>query len=169
MHRILLYARKSRSLIRFPAGDWLLVPVVFMLLGIARGAVLVLSFKFYCPVMGSKTSLDTSAGALTIRQLNRAARIGRLIRSVAAMTPWQSLCLPQAMVASLLLRIFLIPQVTYFGLTKNTEDTNTDPLLAHAWVMVNDMPVTGGRGHLQYSVVAAFGTGQKEAQQCSLE
>lgn len=161
-------AVKFSSLKRFPIADWFLLPVVFILLGAARGAVLILPFKYYSRLIGRKVAFDLANRELTNQQFKRAVRIGRLIRTVARNTPWQSLCLPQAMVASILLWVYGIGQVTYFGLSRNSENLKAkglDPLLAHAWVMAGDLPVTGGHGHRHYTVVASFGrTLQAEVQ-----
>ncbi|MEP5154562.1 lasso peptide biosynthesis B2 protein [Planktotalea sp.] len=133
----------------------MLLPV-FCILAIARAAILILPFRKYAGLFGQKTGNDIEVVALQTFQRNRARAIGKTIRMVAKVTPWQSVCLPQAMTACFLLRLYKVPFTTFFGVMSSNPKNNQDPLLAHVWVCAGTSIVTGGAGHEKHVVVATF-------------
>ena len=78
------------------------------------------------------------------------ARIGATVRLAARHTPWRSECYPQALTARVLLGLAGIPHVVSFGVRRDR-----DALVAHAWVRVGEVVVTGTTGH-EYTEVGAF-------------
>lgn len=145
--------RKLRSLSTFSAFEIALVIPVLLGLGLARLAIAFLPFRRYARPLGAQSPLDTSPPSLTAAQLKRAKRIGRVVRSTARVTPWASLCLAQAMVASALLRLCRLPYCVVFGLSPNT---GPDLLDAHAWVAAGNAVLTGGHGLARYTIVMVF-------------
>lgn len=133
----------------------LIVPV-FILLGFARLAIMVLPFRTYARHFGQQTSGDLSPAVLPSPDTTRAQRIGRVVRRTAKITPWKSLCLAQVMVGSFLLRRAHIPYRVFFGIMPSAHDTAPDPLAAHAWLRVADTNVTGGQQVGMYTVVMVF-------------
>lgn len=153
---LVLALRKLRSFWKFPLVDKLLVPIIFMLLGIARAAILVLPFRFYAGLLGQYRQTEVFTPVLVSSEVARARRIGRIVRSTAYVTPWESLCLVQALVASLLLRLLNLPYILHFGLAKNTDPKDKEPMKAHAWVTAGPVAVTGGRSLSKFTVVGSY-------------
>jgi hypothetical protein len=152
-----LLRRKWRSYRRKERSVRLLAPPVFVMLGLARLAVVVLPFRVYVPLLGERVATaDIVPPAADARDSARALTVRKSIAAVAAVTPWTSNCLPQALVACVLLRVYGVAHVTYLGTTRG--DPDREPLRAHAWVMVSGLAVTGGRGAGRQTVVATFAT-----------
>ncbi|MDD5712916.1 MAG: lasso peptide biosynthesis B2 protein [Smithellaceae bacterium] len=122
------------------------------LLGIARFAVSTLPFSWIAKSLGkhmTETSLD-----LNPADAQRARMIGRAVLSAANYTPWESVCLPQAVAAKWMLSWRHIPGTLYLGVIKDR--TNPERLAAHAWLRCGDKILTGAQGYHQYTVVSTF-------------
>lgn len=129
-----------------------LIVAAFVLLGVARAAIVLLSFR---RVVGWLGPLDVeSARQIPEWQTREARRIGRIVRQVSGWTPWKSNCFPQALTARVLLRRHRITSTVYLGVRHDEARTGLE---AHAWVRAGEVAVTGGRGERQYGVVARFG------------
>ena len=83
----------------------------------------------------------------------RAKSIAKIIGAASRLTPWNSSCLTQAMVARTLLGYYRIPYSLFFGVAQSSED---HLLKAHAWVAVGRVYVTGGNGFDQFTVLSGF-------------
>lgn len=94
----------------------------------------------------------------TASQIERAERIGYLVRVAARFTPWQSLCLVQALVVQHYLALEGIPGQLVLGVASSTGEgaEGDDGLAAHAWLACGDTVVSGGRGHEQFHVASTF-------------
>lgn len=149
-------ARKFSSFRSFPLLDQLLMPVVFALLGMARVTILIAPLRYYARFLGQYRQTEIYTPVLTSHQIQRARRLGRIVRATAKVTPWESLCLVQALVASVLLRMVRIPYILHFGLAKNLDPTRPDPMNAHAWVTAGSVSVTGGQGLFHFTVVGSY-------------
>lgn len=158
--------RKWKTFSRFPLLDQLLVPVIFVLLGLSRLIILFIPFRHYTRLFGSYRKNKIFTPLLSPRQTSFASRIGRLIRSTATVTPWQSLCLVQALVASVLLRFAGVPYILHFGLAKNKDTNDADPMKAHAWVTAGRISVTGGKSLFKFSVVGSYVSGLTNKMPC---
>ncbi len=156
MRALSLAVRKARTLTTFSAFEIALVLPAFFLLGLARLAILLLPFRTYARHFGTKGSLNPTASLLSDADTSRAKSVGRVVRSVANVTPWASLCLAQAIVATLFLRLIDVPYCVFFGVAPTQDPKNAKPLDAHAWVMTGAAAVTGGRGHRRFTVVQVF-------------
>lgn len=155
MWAVVSFIRRIRSRVfRTPPADWFLILIIFSMLGLTRLMIIVLPFRVYSTIMGKRSLVGTAPAALSVGQHRRAERLGRLVRKVARVTPWESVCLPQAMVASAILWAKGIPHVTYFGVVRSNEQNKQ--LLAHAWVKVSDQVITGGGDYRRYTVVVVF-------------
>lgn len=86
---------------------WLLP--AWLLLGLARGAILLVPFRRLAPLLGRVQGATPWVPVLSPAQQRRALRVGRTVRLAARYTPWTSNCFPQALVASLLLRALGVP------------------------------------------------------------
>jgi len=149
--------RKWRSFLKLPFKSQILIPLVWLLLGLARAIILLLPFRFFSAWLGNSAKTTIYTPVLLPIQLNRAKSLGQVVRATANITPWESLCFPQALVACLLLRISGIPYIMHFGLARNTEPDCDDPMKAHAWVTAGAVAVTGGRNNLfKFTVVGSY-------------
>lgn len=148
-------ARKWQSLATWPWSTRLLVPPAIVMLGLARLATVAVPFRHYVPLLGPQVpSADVQLPPLNAKGLARARAVGRAIRASAQITPWRSVCLQQAMVASVLLRLFRVPHVTHLGVAP--DEAGKDALRAHAWVVAGPTVVTG-RGRLKdFAIVASY-------------
>ena len=149
--------RKCRTFLKLPFGDQILVPLAWLMLGIARATILVIPFRYFSGCLGQSSKTMTYTPVLSTSQTARARRIGRVVRATANITPWESVCFPQALVACLLLRGTSIPYIMHFGLAKNPDNAGEDPMKAHAWVTAGSVAVTGGRNNLfKFTVVGSY-------------
>jgi hypothetical protein len=121
-------------------------------LGLTRLAILVLPFTVVRRALGDHQDPRTPTTTPPLGQatLVRAARIGATVRLAARHTPWRSECYPQALTARILLGLARVPHVVSFGVRRDA-----GALVAHAWVHVGDVPVTGGTGQ-DYTEVGTF-------------
>ena len=54
------------------------------------------------------------------------------------------------------MRLARLPYIMHFGLAKNNNPDEMDPLKAHAWVTAGPVAVTGGRSLRQFTVVGTY-------------
>jgi hypothetical protein len=87
------------------------------------------------------------------RQQARLDRIARAIAIAVPRVPWRSDCLVQCLAARRWLATFGIPARIQIGMKREPRDGHESALLAHAWLAVGDIVVTGG----DISDFAAFG------------
>lgn len=149
--------RKVKTFLNWPLIDQLLVPIVWLMLGLARAIILFIPFRRFAGWLGASSKTLAYTPIITPAQICRSRRLGGIVRATAKLTPWESLCFPQAIVACLLLRISSIPYIMYFGLAKNEEPDTIDAMKAHAWVIAGPVAVTGGRNNLfKFTVVGSY-------------
>ena len=123
-------------------------------LGISKLFIVTLSIAHFSPFLGSSIDFQTKAPHITQSEEAAAFQIGAAIRLAARYTPWDSNCFPQAILARLILRLYRIPHILYFGLNRHHATHN---LNAHAWVVAGHVSVTGGvLSFNQYTVVGAY-------------
>ncbi|WP_284124998.1 lasso peptide biosynthesis B2 protein [Parerythrobacter aestuarii] len=147
---------KIRSARGYSWPEKLLVLPSLVLLGLARLAILFLPFRFYVRVLGKVVSQGQPAPGVTEASDRAARSIGRSVRATAALTPWESVCLPQAMAASVLLKLRGVPHCVHFGLAPGEQTPEAAPMKAHAWIVAGDRVVTGGPVLPEYRIVATF-------------
>jgi hypothetical protein len=147
--------RKLKSLGRLSAFTILWLPFVWLALGVARFAILVLTFKRLSVILGRNSNRFDFVPSTTEAQAKRIVQIRKLIGVAARNTPWTSNCFPQAIVARILLGAYRIPYSLYFGLRRDVE---TGALLAHAWVMSGDEWVCGYLQGETFQPVGCYGS-----------
>jgi len=132
----------------------------WLLLGCYRAAILLVSFKRLTRNLQHHPQAR-SAPQLLPGQRDEAIMIGRLVAAASRITPWQSLCLTQVLVAQRLLARRDIPGQFYLGVRRGCERTD-DPtgLSAHAWLQCGEDIVNGRAGHEQFTVVSTFSWGE---------
>jgi hypothetical protein len=125
----------------------------WLLLGIGKSLIFILSFRRLERFMGKAHGINSALPLLSREQRSRASEIGHLVRVTARYTPWNSNCFPQAITAALLLRLYRVPYLLCFGLARNKY---TNGYLAHAWVASGPLIITGGYSFDDYTVVACY-------------
>lgn len=145
--------RKAHSFVRYPNFIKLWLVPVWVLLGFSRLLVLTIPFRRLAPRLGRHQGANPWVPVLSRSQEDRALAIGRAVRLAARYTPWTSNCFPQAVAARLLLGLYGIPYVLYFGLARDPESA---AMKAHAWVAAGRIRVTGGASFRQFTVVGCF-------------
>jgi hypothetical protein len=148
--RFALSIRRFRALPRF-TRFWF--TPAWLLLGVSRALILLLSFRRLARCLGSLNRDGAVIPVLEGRQETRAAQLKDLLQLVSRHTPWTSNCLPQALTARVLLGLHRIPFALCFGVQR---DVLNDVTSAHAWVVAGRVAVSGGNGFDQYAVVACF-------------
>lgn len=122
------------------------------LLGIARLLVLTIPFRWLARTLGRH--MQVSPPDAPAAELELAKLIGQAVRSAAGNTPWESVCLPQAVAGQWMLKRRGIAGTLYLGVAKT--DAGAEQLAAHAWLRCGDQILTGGAGHRQFTVVSTF-------------
>ncbi|MDF1795674.1 MAG: lasso peptide biosynthesis B2 protein [Coxiellaceae bacterium] len=117
---------------------------------VARYTLLTKPFKKIAPDLGQLDKLGPEA-ELTDEALAIIRPVAKSIKAVAAVVPWQSKCLVQAMAAKNMLRRRGVETTLYLGVLKEGSD-----MKAHAWLRCGPCFVTGGNGERTYTVVRTF-------------
>ncbi|MCP4100765.1 MAG: lasso peptide biosynthesis B2 protein [Lentisphaerae bacterium] len=125
----------------------LLEAVCFLFL--AKILIVLLPYRFLKKFFGNYKLKCTESNFKRFEVEN----ISYLIQKVSNKLPIKFNCLNKAIAAKSMLKIRRINSTLYVGLSKN----NKNKLIAHAWLMVNDIPVTGGKNNDEFSEVAHWG------------
>jgi hypothetical protein len=123
-----------------------------VLLGVARLAVLALPFRWLALSLGKR--MKETGVQVDPSDLNCACMVGQAVCSAALYTPWESVCLPQAVAGQWMLKRRHLAGTVYLGLAK--DGAKPEQLAAHAWLRCGDVILTGREGHRQFTVVATF-------------
>lgn len=140
-------ARAARRL-AWPARVALLEALV--LLGLARGTVLLIPFRRIAPGLGRQNT-ETAPECDPAQQVI-VRGVAWAIHRIAPHTPWWSNCLAQAIAGKLMLRRRGVQSTLYLGV-----DRDAGQMRAHAWLRAGGTTVTGGGGDRAYVQVASFG------------
>lgn len=152
-----LINKKLNTIRQLPYQEWGWFFCLYIISGLARLAIALLPFEWLSKLYGQPLNNTRAYSPASNKQKQFAWRIGRMARSTAKYTPWQSKCLVQALSARALLNYYQIPHVLYFG-ARRTGDPQT-PMEAHAWLCVGSWPITGRKGHRQHGIVATYISG----------
>ncbi len=112
-------------------------------------AIILLPYKVLKAMLGTYKKI--SNGKETDSEIIK--RASYWIRRISPLLPWKCNCLPQAVTGRFVLKIRKIESTLYLGMSKDNEKK----LIAHAWLKVGDIPVTGGRDNSEFAEVAYFG------------
>ncbi|MEM6494245.1 MAG: lasso peptide biosynthesis B2 protein [Pseudomonadota bacterium] len=158
--KVSLWRRARKGVAKITARQALAAVPLFLALGAARAAALILPFRVYAPLFGDPSpptqsiSPTPSNGVEDRREGARARHVGRTIETVARFTPWNSNCLAQTIVAAVCLRLLKIAFQVRFGVAQSQQAAT--PIEAHSWVMSGAFPVTGYRESLGMTCVQTF-------------
>ena len=121
----------------------------FLLLGLARLAILVVPFRLLGPLLGR--SMAESSREDSNRE-GIAEMVSGAILAASRHTPWESKCLARAVAAKMMLRRRSVSSTLYLGLLKEGEEKYS----AHAWLRCGGAILTGGPHHERFTIVATF-------------
>ncbi|MCF8331784.1 MAG: lasso peptide biosynthesis B2 protein [Bacteroidales bacterium] len=99
------------------------------------------------PIKEQNNKLHPSDNEL---QKKRAWKAGRAIDKISKRVLWKSVCLDQAVAASIVLSLLKIPFRFHLGLKKQ------ENLKAHAWVSYGELIVTGRHHKDSYNEIIVF-------------
>jgi hypothetical protein len=150
MMSLSVLVRKSRSFVRINWRDKILFFRAFFLSGIARIVILFIPFRGVKRFLG--THKKESSYDIKIEEYRRVKKIAWAVNQASKYTPWESKCLVNAITAQWLLKRHNIYSTIYLGVNK--DDKNK--LIAHSWLRVGEIIVTGGNVMSEFKEVAKF-------------
>lgn len=121
----------------------------FVLTGMMRYKILKIPFNKVKQQLGVYNTESTKNISLENYKIVKCIR--QTVTHISRYTPWESLCLVQAMTVQKMLKRRGISSTIYLGVNK---DKNNE-MKAHAWIRCGEIYVTGGDGS-GYAVVAKF-------------
>jgi hypothetical protein len=124
----------------------------FIWLGVMRLAILMMPFQKIVSLFGL-TEGSPSTPLISTTNI-KALEIGWGVRAAAARTPWESVCLGQALACMAMLRRRGMPGIIYLGVSKDF--TVPESIAAHAWLSSCGTTLTGDSGHERYTVLSSF-------------
>ena len=128
--------KKLTTLINLRTRQILLLPLMYILLGIFRIIILTVSFSQITRIFLKPQNKNY---LLTLTKLQLAIDIGKAVAIAAKYTPWSSKCLVQGLLVRFFCRLFRIPSVFYIGVRYDA----TDEFSSHAWLNVKDITIVG--------------------------
>lgn len=123
----------------------------WLLIAFARLMLVFLPFKKIVPLMG-KVKTDNLESNFPVNDDNVLKKISMSILRGAHYSPWRAKCFEQALAAKIMLKRRGFKSVIYFGVYK----TDTNKLLAHAWLKSNAVIITGDGKLDNYTVLSRF-------------
>jgi hypothetical protein len=131
--------------------EQLLLVEAVVLLFITKLLVLFVPFRKLAPCFGS---INKESGLhVRAEDLARIAKVRKTIMAASNNVPWKSVCLDQALVATIMLNRRNIPNTLFLGVKLNQEQSKLE---AHAWVSCDDKIFIGGEQSKTFKVVACF-------------
>lgn len=146
------WVAQARHVLRQPWRDLALLAQAFLILGIARLAILRLGYRRLEGFMGER--MTESSRELSDGQQQQARRVDIALRRASKRTPWVSNCFPQALAGAFLLRRREIEPTIYLG--AKLDRTTDAGMLAHAWLRAGERYVSGGDGAKKYGTLIAY-------------
>jgi hypothetical protein len=130
----------------------LLLEAIFWL-GATRILIRLIPFRRIAPHLGEHQTPEKGITPIIPGERDQlAARIGWAVNAAAPRTPWESLCLAQAITAKKMLQRRGRKSTLFLGVAK---EANTE-LAAHAWLQCGQGIITGNAGHQRFVVISAF-------------
>jgi hypothetical protein len=148
--------RKLRIFIKMDIKTKIMVIRVYGLTGIYRFKMLYIPFAKLAKKIGQQ-GMETTEDYHQDKH-SYIKKVRKVVMMTSKNTPWESLCLVQALTAQNLLNKKNISNTLYLGLAK---DENNKPI-AHAWIKHGGKVVVGEKGMERFSVVAKFGCAHEQ-------
>lgn len=140
--------RINKFLFKVSIKEKLLFVEAFFLTGLMRAKILKVPFNKLKEELGTYNT--ESADDVVIDDYKKAKIVRDVVVTISKFTPWESLCLVQAMTVQRMLKKRGISTTIYLGVNKENQN-----MVAHAWIRCGRMFVTGGDGS-GYATVAKF-------------
>ncbi|WP_158241557.1 lasso peptide biosynthesis B2 protein [Novosphingobium sp. TH158] len=135
---------------RAPLGDKLALGIAIAVMGLAAGALRILPFRWIALLLGEQVGAVGCVPVIDEREEAQAQKIKLAIARVVAIAPFRSDCLPQAVTAVVMGRIYAVPTALHLGVTVDGDQQ----LQAHAWTAAGRVAVTGGDCFGKFSIVS---------------
>lgn len=151
---------RLRKFLNLPAGDrWLTLEAAAWLL-LALAVLGLLPFRWIAARFGVLSGGPPSSGidaTFPLDEQRQAAirRVGMAVGRAARHLPCQAHCLPQAIVAKLMLHRRCIASTLHFGMRLATDGAG-QRMEAHAWLTVGDVGVVGVPVSRGFTEIARF-------------
>lgn len=142
---------KARKFLSLSFTDKLFFIKVLSILLFSKLIVLLFPFRKVMPYLGQLNA--NFRESLSSAEQQRADRIRHFMFMVSNNVKWNSVCLDQAMAATILLNKAKVPNCMCFGVRKNEKAGKLD---AHAWVLCGGTILIGGQRSISYTEVARF-------------
>jgi hypothetical protein len=146
-------SRKINALLSKSRTEIFWILPAWLVLGIARGAVVFVSFERIVRALGLAYRAFPATPLVTLHQRETARKLALSILCAVKYSPWLANCLPQALCATCLLRFYRIPHSVFLGILRDQADGSVQ---AHAWVCAGDITVTGGGDLRPFAIVGCF-------------
>lgn len=143
----------ARGFVRMPFKEKLLMFFAWCLMVVAAMLLRLVPFRRLVPLLGEPLGAVGFLPLVNDKQLRRSRSIRSAVLRASRISPFRSDCLPQALVAAVLCRLFSVPASIHLGV--RLEDAQKS-MAAHAWVCSGREPVTGGRSFNVYTPVSCF-------------
>lgn len=142
------FKRINKFLFKLSIKEKLLFVEAFFLTGLMRAKILKVPFNKLKEELGTYNT--ESADDVVLDDYKIAKIVRDVVVTISKFTPWESLCLVQAMTVQRMLKKRGISTTIYLGVNKENKN-----MVAHAWIRCGKMFVTGGDGS-GYATVAKF-------------
>lgn len=140
--------RINKFLFKLSIKEKLLFVEAFFLTGLMRAKILKVPFNKLKEELGTYNT--ESADDVVLDDYKIARIVRNVVVTISKFTPWESLCLVQAMTVQRMLKKRGVSTTIYLGVNKENKN-----MVAHAWIRCGKMFVTGGDGS-GYATVAKF-------------
>ncbi|WP_270942321.1 lasso peptide biosynthesis B2 protein [Romboutsia lituseburensis] len=140
--------RINKFLFKLSIKEKLLFIEAFFLTGLMRAKILKVPFNKLKEELGTYNT--ESVDDVVLDDYKKAKIVRDVVVTISKFTPWESLCLVQAMTVQRMLKKRGISTTIYLGVNKENKN-----MVAHAWIRCGKMFVTGGDGS-GYATVAKF-------------
>lgn len=140
--------RINKFLFKISIKEKLLFVEAFFLTGLMRAKILKVPFNKLKKELGTYNTESVEDVVLDDYKIAKTVR--DVVVTISKFTPWESLCLVQAMTVQRMLKKRGISTTIYLGVNKENKN-----MVAHAWIRCGQMFVTGGDGS-GYATVAKF-------------
>lgn len=151
MSSSLLFTSRLKKFCKLARSGRALVAEAVFFLTVSQVRLAVAGRSGRRPTFGRLTA-TTSDEQLGVVQQRRVAAVARAVVVAARSVPWDAACLVQAMAAKGMLKRRGIDSTLYLGVRNDPEQG----ALAHAWLCVGTLVVTGDAQRPHFTAVARF-------------
>lgn len=147
--------RRLRSLARVVRRDpafAALTCLAWVMLVVARVVISLFPLRWISAQLGEYLR-ETVPDQVPVELHRKIRRIRRAIRKAVPHTPTNSNCYPQALTATVLLRLARVPSTMYYGAAIESGGSGLE---THVWVRSGPFFVTGAPAHLGFATVATY-------------